>query len=63
MIKKERWFIMDIKQMKEMILSGENISVEFKESKNELNLSSLETVVAFLNKKGGYCPCRKIKIF
>ena len=46
---------MDIKQMKEMILSGENISVEFKESKNELNLSSLETVVAFLNKKGGYC--------
>lgn len=46
---------MNVNQMKEIILSGENISVEFKESKNELNMSSLETVVAFLNKKGGYC--------
>ncbi len=46
---------MDVNQMKEMILSGESISVEFKESKNDLNMSSLETVVAFLNKKGGYC--------
>ncbi len=46
---------MNVKQMKEMILSGENISVEFKESKNDLSLSFLETIVAFLNKKGGYC--------
>lgn len=46
---------MDIRQMKEIIQAGEGVTIEFKEATNELSMSALETIVAFLNQRGGYC--------
>lgn len=41
-------------QIKKMILLGENITTEFKNTSNELPKNLFETICAFLNTIGGY---------
>jgi len=41
------------KQIKELILKGEGIDLEFKTCRNQLNRDVYETVCAFLNRNGG----------
>ncbi|MDD2481473.1 MAG: putative DNA binding domain-containing protein, partial [Lutispora sp.] len=45
---------MKIERLKEILVGGENITVEFKESKNKLNKDVFESVCAFLNRNGGH---------
>ncbi|WP_242990246.1 RNA-binding domain-containing protein [Acetobacterium bakii] len=45
---------MKIESLKEMISSGESITVEFKQSKTKLNRDVFESVCAFLNRNGGH---------
>jgi ATP-dependent DNA helicase RecG len=40
-------------KIKNLIKQGEGISLEFKESQNELPVSFIETIGAFLNREGG----------
>lgn len=42
------------KHLMELIKNGENATVEFKESKNEMPKNLFETVCAFLNRNGGH---------
>ena len=44
---------MDIKTIKSIIETGETLTVEFKESKNQLNKDVYETACAFSNRAGG----------
>ena len=41
-------------QIKKIILLGENITTEFKNTSNELPKNLFETICAFLNTIGGY---------
>ncbi|MGV8147174.1 MAG: helix-turn-helix domain-containing protein [Alkaliphilus sp.] len=41
-------------KLQEFISGGENLTVEFKRSKNKLNKDVFETVCAFLNRNGGH---------
>ncbi|WP_427337977.1 AlbA family DNA-binding domain-containing protein [Caloranaerobacter sp. DY30410] len=41
------------RENKKILQNGENINVEFKESKSKLNKDVFETVCAFLNRNGG----------
>lgn len=43
-----------LETIKSLISSGENLTVEFKESKNQLNKDVYETVCAFSNRAGGH---------
>ena len=45
---------MNIEKLKKILLKGEGIDVEFKESRAKLNKDVYETVCAFLNRNGGY---------
>ena len=45
---------MDAKHIKQLIVKGECIEVEFKESRHSLHHSEYETICAFLNRKGGH---------
>ena len=45
---------MNTEKAKEIIGSGESITIEFKQSKKALNKDVFETVCAFLNRKGGH---------
>ena len=45
---------MDAKHIKQLIVKGEGIEVEFKESRHSLPRSVYETICAFLNRKGGH---------
>jgi len=40
-------------ELLELISGGENLRVEFKESRNKLPANLFETICAFLNTKGG----------
>ena len=44
---------MKLKKLKEFLLDGESLTVEFKQSKNKLNKDVFESVCAFLNRNGG----------
>jgi ATP-dependent DNA helicase RecG len=44
----------DKKKVKEVIKSGENISVEFKQSSKSLNKDIYKTVCSFLNRNSGH---------
>jgi len=44
---------MEVNRLRRLLKDGENINVEFKESKNKLNKDIFETVCAFLNRNGG----------
>lgn len=41
-------------KIKEILRNGENITVEFKQSRNKLNKDVFESVCAFLNRSGGH---------
>ena len=41
-------------QFKQLVLQGEGVDVEFKESYDSLAKSVFETICAFLNRKGGH---------
>ncbi|MDD2502951.1 MAG: putative DNA binding domain-containing protein [Clostridia bacterium] len=43
-----------IEQIQELLVGGEGLTVEFKQSKNTLNKNVFETVCAFLNRNGGH---------
>lgn len=43
-----------LEKVKELILHGENIHVEYKRSKDSLSRDLFETICAFLNREGGY---------
>jgi len=45
---------METQKLKEILISGESLNVEFKQSKSSLNKDTFETVCAFLNRKGGH---------
>lgn len=45
---------MDVNQLKKIIKNGENITVEFKQSKTKLNKDVFDSVCAFLNRDGGH---------
>jgi ATP-dependent DNA helicase RecG len=45
---------MNLQQLQSIIQQGENISVEFKTSKDKLNKDAFHSICAFLNRKGGY---------
>ncbi len=45
---------MNIDRIREILNSGESLTVEFKQSKNKLNKDVFETVCAFLNRNGGH---------
>ncbi len=45
---------MKIDKLQELIVGGENINVEFKQSRNKLNRDVFESVCAFLNRNGGH---------
>lgn len=44
---------MKLERIREILNSGESLTVEFKQSKNKLNKDVFETVCAFLNREGG----------
>ena len=44
---------MDGIRLKELITSGESVTVEFKESRNALSRNVFQTVCALLNRNGG----------
>lgn len=46
--------IMGNKKIMQLIDGGENITVEFKQSREKLNKDVFETVCAFLNRNGGH---------
>ena len=45
---------MKMEKLQELLLDGEGLTVEFKQSKNKLNKDVFETVCAFLNRNGGH---------
>lgn len=45
---------MTIKELKELICTGEKIDVEFKKSENDLNKDIYESVCSFNNRNGGH---------
>ena len=45
---------MKTKQLIDLINGGENLTVEFKQSKNKLNRDVFDSVCAFLNRNGGH---------
>lgn len=45
---------MDSQRLLQLIQQGENQTIEFKESRNQLNRDVFETVCAFLNRHGGH---------
>lgn len=45
--------LIDIEAVRKLIANGEGLTVEFKESRTELNRDVYETVCAFLNRHGG----------
>ena len=45
---------MKIEKLQELLDGGENIAVEFKQSKSKLNKDVFESVCAFLNRNGGH---------
>lgn len=45
---------MTLQQLQYIIQQGENISVEFKTSKEKLNKDAFDTICAFLNRNGGH---------
>lgn len=45
---------MNIQEIKQLIANGENIDVEFKESKNALTKDVYDTVCSFNNRNGGH---------
>ena len=45
---------MTIRELKDLINTGEKIDIEFKESENNLNKDIYETVCSFNNRNGGH---------
>ena len=45
---------MDIVSLKKLLVQGEGLNIEFKESRSKLNKDIYESVCAFLNRNGGY---------
>ncbi|HCS74147.1 MAG TPA: AAA family ATPase, partial [Clostridiales bacterium] len=43
-----------MEKIQELLVGGEGLTVEFKQSKNKLNKNVFETVCAFLNRNGGH---------
>jgi len=45
---------MNSEYIKQLIVKGEGVEIEFKESRLSLSRSIYETICAFLNRKGGH---------